>query len=76
MLWLGISIGMHAFPSNDDMKNFVQEVKDTKQRGILLVVAKIFASLLKLANVLRVIWFDAIYAFGISMILPWLSGML
>lgn len=38
--------------------------------------AKLFAGLLKIANALRVIWFDAIYAFGISMLLPWLVGVL
>lgn len=76
LMWAGFSIGMHAFPSNDDMENFVQEVKNAKEGGILLMFAKLFAGLLKIANALRVIWFDAIYAFGISMLLPWLVGAL
>ena len=76
LMWVGFSIGMHAFPSNDDMDNFVKEVKNAKQGGILLVLAKIFAGLLKIANTLRIIWFDAIYAFGVSMLLPWLVGAL
>jgi hypothetical protein len=74
LMWAGFSIGMHAFPSNDDMENFVQEVKNTKKGGILLIFAKLVAGLFKIANVLRIIWFDAIYAFGISMLLPWLVG--
>lgn len=72
LLWIGFSIGMHAFPSNDDMENFVHEVRKAKQAGILLVFAKIFAVLLKLANILKFIWFDALYAFGVCMFLPWL----
>ncbi len=76
LMWVGFSIGMHAFPSNVDMENFVQEVKNAKQGGILVVFAKIFTGLLKIANALRVIWFDAIYAFGVSMLLPWLVGAL
>ena len=40
LMWAGFSIGMHAFPSNDDMENFVQEVKNAKQGGILLIFAK------------------------------------
>ncbi len=76
LMWAGISIGMHAFPSNDDMENFVQEVKIAKQGGILLIFAKFFAGLLKIANALKVIWFDAIYAFGVSMLLPWLVSAL
>ncbi len=76
LMWAGFSIGMHAFPSNDDMENFVQEVKNAKQSGILLISAKFFAGLLKIANALRIIWFDAIYALSISMFLPWLAGAL
>lgn len=76
LMWVGVSIGMHAFPSNDDMDNFVQEVKNAKEGVILLIFAKIFAGLLKIANALRVIWFDAIYAWGVSMVLPCLVGAL
>lgn len=72
LIWVGFSIGMHAFPSNDDMENLVNEVKNAKQSGSLLMAAKFFAGLLRLANALRVIWFDAIYAFGVTMLLPWL----
>ncbi len=76
LIWVGFSIGMHAFPSNDDMQNFVQAVKDARQGGVLLFVSKIFAGLLKIANALRVIWFDAIYAVLLSLLLPWLLGVL
>jgi hypothetical protein len=76
LMWIGFSIGMHAFPSVNDMKNFLQEVKSVEKGGILLIFAKLIASLLKVANVLRFIWFDAIYAFGISMLLPWLMRLL
>jgi hypothetical protein len=74
LIWLGFSIGMHAFPSNHDIENFIQEVKTVRGWGILLICAKLFAVLLRIANCLRIIWFDAIYAFGISMFLPWLFG--
>jgi len=70
LIWIGISIGMHAFPSNADAESFVQQVKEAKRNGFLLVISKIFAVLIKIANALRFIWFDAIYAFVVSMILP------
>ncbi|OGQ04558.1 MAG: hypothetical protein A2W61_00440 [Deltaproteobacteria bacterium RIFCSPLOWO2_01_44_7] len=76
LFWVGFSIGMHAFPSNEDMKNLVDNVKSAKQGGLLLLVAKFFAGLLRVANALRVIWFDAIYAFGIIILLPLLFGFL
>jgi hypothetical protein len=70
LMWVGFSIGMHAFPSNHDMETFVQQVESVKQGGLLLVAAKIFAGFLKLANALSFFWFDALYAVGISMIFP------
>lgn len=70
LMWVGFSIGMHAFPSNEDMKNFVNEVKIAKHGGILLLSARLFAGLLWLANALRFFWFDAIYAVGVAMLLP------
>jgi hypothetical protein len=76
LIWIGFSIGMHSFPSNEDMENLVNNVKNAKQGGPLLLTAKFFAGLLRLANALRVIWFDAIYAFGITMLLPWLFGFI
>lgn len=74
LMWVGISIGMHAFPSNDDMENFVHEVKESKHGGLLLVFAKLFAGFFWLANKLRFFWFDFFYAVGISMILPLIFG--
>ena len=76
LLWLGYSIGMHAFPSNEDMANIVQAVKNAEQGGLLLLAAKLFAWFFKIVNALRIIWFDAIYAVGISLILPFLFGFL
>lgn len=75
LLWIGISIGMHAFPSDEDMKSFAETVKDTKGLGILLILAIFFSILLRIANALRVVWFDAIYAIAVSLLLPWLIGV-
>lgn len=76
ILWLGFSIGMHAFPSNDDMRNFVNDVKTTKGEGVLLVVSRMAFWLIILANTLRIVWFDAIYAICIGLLLPVLLGIL
>lgn len=70
MGWIGFSVGMHAFPSNHDIDNFVSEVKRTKNKGLLYVIAYVFSGIIRLANVLRIVWFDLIYAIGISYIIP------
>ena len=75
LLWLGLSIGMHAFPSNQDMQNYVQAVQIETEGGALLWLARAFAAIFRLANALRVIWFDLLYALGVGMLLPWLLGV-
>ncbi|HKQ59641.1 MAG TPA: metalloprotease family protein [Candidatus Polarisedimenticolaceae bacterium] len=71
LLWLGISIGMHAFPSTHDANNVWrlarQQAKSLKPLVLLsfpLVIA-IYA-----ANLLSVVWFDCFYGFALGLILP------
>jgi hypothetical protein len=71
LLWLGISIGMHAFPSTHDAKNVWrlarQQVRTLNPLVLLsfpLVVA-IYA-----ANILSVVWFDYLYGFALGILLP------
>jgi hypothetical protein len=75
LFWIGISAGMHAFPSNADIDNFIATVKNTQEGGGLLFLAKVFSYILKTANALRFFWFDLLYAFGISQILPSLISL-
>ena len=76
LLWVGFSAGMHAFPSNQDMENLTHEVRDAQGQGLLSIVTKGFVILFAMANALSVIWFDALYAAGVSLLLPWLFGVL
>lgn len=71
LLWLGVSIGMHAFPSTHDAKNVWrlarQQVRTLRPLVLLsfpLVVA-IYA-----ANLLSVVWFDYLYGFALGLLLP------
>lgn len=70
LLWLAISIGMHAFPSGQDLDNFHQQVKQTKGFNPLLVFSWILGVIFKIARLLSFFWFDAIYAVLIACILP------
>lgn len=75
LLWLGVSMGMHALPSNHDAREFSLQVRDARGNGPLLWAAKLFQGLLTLANLLRVVWFDLIYAVGVAAALPILFGL-
>lgn len=70
LLWIAFSIGMHAFPSNEDIQNYITAVKEAKNKSFLYAISWVFGLIVRIANLLRFFWFDAIYAFAISMILP------
>lgn len=72
LLWIGISIGMHSFPSNTDMDSFIKVLENAGSGGFLLGLGKLFGGLFRIANSLRFIWFDAIYSLIIAFLLPWL----
>jgi len=67
--WLGVSIGMHAFPSPQDASTFSAAVK-ARGRGLLYLVARVFQALVWLAHLLRFFWFDLVYAIGITLLAP------
>lgn len=73
LLWVGISIGMHAFPSNTDMQNFNDLVKHTGVGGLPELIGKLFSGVFTIANALRFFWFDVFYAIIVALLLPWLT---
>lgn len=75
-MWIGLSIGMHAFPSNQDTKEFLKAVKEYKGKNLLWLLCLAFSLIIRLANLLRFFWFDLIYAIGISLLIPYLIDLL
>ena len=63
-LWIAISAGMHAFPSDHDGKNVLLASKESIKNGgtTLHYLAYPFYWMLWTANVLRFFWFDLLYA--------------
>lgn len=71
MLWLGVSIGMHAFPSIQDAENVWDLAKiEAKKNNVLAILSFPLVIVIISANVLRAIWFDAIYGVLIGIVLP------
>jgi hypothetical protein len=70
LAWLALSVGMHAFPSDEDMKHILEASKIELAKGgsKLHYLAFPFVWLISLANKLRAIWFDVFYA-GLLMML-------
>lgn len=75
--WLGFSFAMHSFPSRNDAKNLVAKMWWHFLPNIFLMIIGLpFVAIIYVANLLRVIWFDAIWAVFLyavvdSIILKW-----
>jgi hypothetical protein len=71
MIWLGVSIGMHAIPSNQDANNVYEQAKEKiKEMNILAILSFPLVGLIYLFNVLRIVWADLIYGIAIGIGIP------
>ena len=70
-MWLGLSIGMHAFPSTHDAQAlWAQAKKAARELRPLALLSFPLAIMIVVGNVLSIFWFDAIYAFALGFLLP------
>jgi Putative zincin peptidase len=71
LIWLGVSIGMHAIPSNQDANNVYEQAKEKiKEHNVLAMLSFPLVGLIYLFNVLRIVWADAIYGVAIGIGIP------
>ncbi|MBK9250110.1 MAG: DUF3267 domain-containing protein [Ignavibacteria bacterium] len=71
LIWLGVSIGMHAIPSNQDADNVFQQAKiSVKDKNILAILSFPIVGLIYLFNIFRIFWVDAIYGVAIGIGIP------
>lgn len=71
LLWLGVSIGMHAFPSTHDATNLYQQAKKAaKTLNPLALLSFPLVLLIVLANVLSIFWADYLYGIALGLGLP------
>jgi hypothetical protein len=71
LIWLGVSIGMHAIPSNQDASNVFQQAKiKIKEGNILAILSFPLVGLIYVFNLLRFFWADVIYGVAIGIGIP------
>lgn len=71
LLWLGVSIGMHAFPSTQDAQNlFFYAKKAAASLNPLALLSFPLVLLIFVANVLSFFWADALYGIALGIGLP------
>ena len=70
-LWLGISIGMHAFPSIGDGHALYRHARTAASAGnILAILTFPLVMLIYIANIGRIFWLDYLYGMAIGLGLP------
>jgi hypothetical protein len=71
LLWLGVSIGMHAFPSNHYATNLYNHAKKAiKSLNPLALLSFPLVLLIFIANVLSMFWADYLYGLALGLLLP------
>ena len=71
LIWLGISIGMHAFPSTQDARVLWQQAKKAVGNFNPLALASFpLVIVIYAANLLRFFWLDYLYGIGLGFVLP------
>ena len=70
-MWLGISIGMHAFPSTQDATNLWNQAKaSVRAKNPAAVVGFPLVALIFVGNILSFFWLDAVYGIALGLGLP------
>jgi Putative zincin peptidase len=70
LIWLGISIAMHAIPSSGDAKSLWQSVKGPGLSSAVRFAVAPIVGIICLGAVGRFFWLDLIYGIGVAIGLP------
>jgi hypothetical protein len=71
LAYLGLSIGMHAFPSTQDASVLWQHARRSVWTLHPLAILSLpLVVLIYVANILSVVWFNYIYGIAIGLVLP------
>jgi Putative zincin peptidase len=69
--WLGLSIGMHAFPSTTDLSNVWDLAPEKAKKGNLLAIISLpLSGILVVLNYARFIWADLWYGIAVGILGP------
>jgi hypothetical protein len=71
LYWLGLSIGMHAFPSTQDLSHIWRLAPSAVKRGNpLAILSYPIVAILYPLNYLRMIWADLGYGIAVGVLAP------
>ena len=74
LIWLGISIAMHAFPSTGDAASLWQGIWRGQGCCLARLIALPFVGLIYLGALGKLLWLDLLYGVGVAVFLPKLAA--
>ncbi|GKX31544.1 hypothetical protein SH1V18_40240 [Vallitalea longa] len=70
LLWLGISIAMHAFPSRQDANNIWYIIKSKKSNLATKIICFPLVVIIYIFSIGSIIWLDLLYGVSIVTLIP------
>lgn len=70
LIYLGVSIAMHAFPSTGDANSIWQTLKDKDTNLLVKVAGYPIVGLIYLGAIGSVFWLHLLYGYGVAIALP------
>jgi hypothetical protein len=70
LIWLGVSIAMHAFPSTGDAKSIWQSVMSKPGFSMAKVIAAPIVGLIYIGALGSMFWLDLFYGIGVAFLIP------
>ena len=70
LIYLGVSIAMHSFPSTGDANAIVQVMKDKDTKPLVKIVGYPLVGLIYLGSIGSFFWLDLLYGVGVAVGLP------
>ena len=71
LIWLGVSIAMHSFPSIGDAKSIWEAVWNDETSLRTRIVALPIVALIFIGSIGSFFWLDLIYGIGVIMLVPY-----
>ncbi len=71
LMWVGVSIAMHSFPSVGDAEGIWEALKDKRTSIPLKVIGTPIVGIIYLCAAGSVVWLDLAYGIGVAMLMPY-----
>jgi hypothetical protein len=72
LYWFGIAVAMHSFPSREDAGNLWHYTRSALKRNPLVLFMLPLVGIIKLAGLLKAVWFDLLYSVALLLLIAYL----